>query len=138
MLQAEAKATCLLPIALSITAILQAVDHEWLKQRIEFLSTVADPSTVCNAFTYANRPDLFMTSWRHLFANWTRNIPGTSGDGKASAVRRPGYLSEGGARVLPRKNNRDGDYELFVCLEDGEMARLIEGLGDLVGRVIDA
>lgn len=131
MLQAEAKATCLLPIALSITATLQAVDHEWLKQRIEFLSTVADPSTVCNTFTYANGPDLSMTSWQHLFANWTWNIPGTSGDGKASAVRKPSYLSEVGVRVLPWKNDGDRDYELLVCLEEGDMARLIEGLSTL-------
>lgn len=36
--------------------------------------------------------------------------------------------------VLPRKSDRDRDYELLVCLQDGEMERLIEGLGDLVGR----
>lgn len=127
----------LVSIAASIASALQAVDEAWIAQRIAHIASIPNPRTFVHATTYANGPDLFITNWQYLYVNWVWNIPGTSADGKASAVRKPHYLSEGGVRILPRLNDGERDYEILVCLEEGEIERLTEGLGDMVARVVD-
>lgn len=52
-------------------------------------------------------------------------------------VRKPSYRSEGGIRILPRRSDGDRDYEILVCLEEGELKRLIEGLRDMLANVVD-
>lgn len=64
-------------------------------------------------------------------------MPGTSGDGKAGALRKPSHKSEGGMRVLARQEEGDRDFEVLMCLEVGEMARFVEGLGRRLSRVVE-
>lgn len=105
-------------------------------QTPHYLSSLEDPSIKTNAFTYVNGPDLIINSWQFQGADCEWDIPGTT-DKKASAIRKPSYLSEGGVRILPRRSDGQSDYEVLVSLEDGEMGRLVEGLEGVVGRVVD-
>jgi len=82
---------------------------------------------------------MMVTSWQHLGADWVWNIPGTGGDGKARALRKPSYKSEGGIRILPRMKGGNRDYEVLVCLEEGEMERMVRSLeeGGFVESVVE-
>jgi BAHD acyltransferase len=126
---------CYPAIASALHKTLSSIDANWFTKRLQYLSSVSDPSTVTQAFTYANGPDLFMTSWQHQGLNYAWSIPGTR-DSKPTSIRKPSYLSEGGIRILPRRDEEERDYEILVCLEEGEMTRLVEGLRDLVKRVV--
>lgn len=133
-----------MPLALALNATFSSVDAEWFTRRLKYLTTVEDLSTLaasCPSFSRDNGPDLFISSWQRLGMEWDWGIPGTS-DGKPSAIRKPGIGDsgggEGGLNIMPRREEAGRDYEVMVILEEGDMGRLIEGLGDLVKRVVDA
>ncbi|KAF2827080.1 hypothetical protein CC86DRAFT_406308 [Ophiobolus disseminans] len=136
-LGSQVTAQHLFPVALALTFTLAGLSPEWLARRIEYLSTFTNPSKTFEDTSFANGPVMMITTWQHLGADWVWNIPGTGGDGKASALRKPSYRSEGGMRVLARREGEDRDYEVLMCLEVGEMERFIEGLGERVGRVVE-
>jgi BAHD acyltransferase len=127
---------CYPAIASALHKTLSSIDANWFAKRLQYLSSVSEPSTVTQAFTYANGPDLFMTIWHHQGPNYAWSSLETM-DSEPTSIRKPSYLSEGGIRILPRRDEEERDYEILVCLEEGEMTRLVEGLGDLARRVVD-
>jgi hypothetical protein len=128
----------LLPVALALATTLKSVSAPWLSRRVQYLQPIPDPSTVTNAFTYVNGPYLIINSWQFQGADCEWGIPGTT-DSKPSAIRKPSCLSEGGVRILPRRSDGERGYEVLVCLEEGEMRKLVESLGEEggLGRVVD-
>lgn len=137
---AVADCTSLLPMALALTTTLSAVDNEWLTERLASLSQLDKSSHLVPSFTTRNGPDLFITSAQRFDMGWDWGIPGTS-DGRPSAIRMPGItdpMREGGMIVLPRREEEGRDYEVQTTLEEGDMERLLKGLGNLVTRVVDA
>jgi len=129
-------ATHLLPLALAMKATIAEASPEWLEERLRYFSSFPDPSQVFTGTFFANTACMFVTSWQHLGADLVWGIPGTNADGRASALRKPSYLSEG-MRILPRRDEEDADYQMLVIYEEGDMGRLIEGLGDYADRVIE-
>jgi hypothetical protein len=49
-------------------------------------------------------------------------------------------LWEGGMQILPRKRGEEAPFEIPLCLEEGEMGRVLEGLEEekWVERVVEA
>ncbi|KAF2820870.1 hypothetical protein CC86DRAFT_386904 [Ophiobolus disseminans] len=136
IIDAANPADVVLPVALALSSTLSSSSSsDWFTDRLHYLSSVADPSTVTPAFTLDNGPDLFITSWQYLGADCEWCIPGTSA-AKASAIRKPGHVrGDGGIIILPRREGYERDYEVLVYLEEGEMTRIVESLGGFCCKV---
>jgi BAHD acyltransferase len=107
-------------LAVKITEAVRAIDEDWITSR--FKHVYNDPTTTENAhLTFANGPDLYITSWQRMGADREWFIPGTS-SAKPTAVRRAAWQSEGGIVVLPRREDDEAPYEIMVSLAEEEMA----------------
>ncbi|KAF2790997.1 hypothetical protein K505DRAFT_327196 [Melanomma pulvis-pyrius CBS 109.77] len=141
-------AESLAPVAVNISQSLSSVDLDWLKARISYFSRTPNSSALSLDLDIRNGPDLFITSWMHMGADYEWGIPGTmeSGDGKSrrggvpTAIRKPHWASEGSIIVLPRQKIGSHDFEVSVCLEEAEMGKVVESLRRemWVERIIDA
>lgn len=136
----------LAPIALVLSNALAEVDLDWFRSRLLELSKLENPSKLMMNCHTMNGPDVFITSWQHIGADDAWAIPGTakSEDGewacKPTAIRKPHNLWEGGMQILPRRKGGEAPYEIPLCLEVGDMERVLHSLqeGNWVEQVIEA
>ncbi|KAJ8118140.1 hypothetical protein OPT61_g822 [Boeremia exigua] len=135
------------PVALALSNALKEVNLDWFRARLLELSKREISSKWVLNLDTQNGPDIFITSWQHIGADDLWAIPGTSKteDGKQwlckpTAIRKPHNLWEGGMQILPRQKGDQAPFEIPLCLEEGEMERVLKGLrdGKWVERVIDA
>jgi BAHD acyltransferase len=135
--------------ALALSGALGEVDLDWFCARLlELSKREVSTKWILNLDTQ-NGPDIFITSWQHIGADEEWGIPGTmrAGEGegegwacKPAAIRKPHNLWEGGMQILPRKRGEEAPFEIPLCLEEGEMGRVLEGLEEekWVERVVEA
>ena len=135
--------------ALALSGALGEVDLDWFRARLlELSKRQVSTKWILNLETQ-NGPDIFITSWQHIGADEEWGIPGTmrTGEGedegwkcKPAAIRKPHNLWEGGSQILPRRRGDEAPFEIPLCLEDGEMGRVLEGLheGKWVEGVVEA
>lgn len=131
--------------ALALSGALGEVDLDWFRARLlELSKREVSTKWILNLDTQ-NGPDIFITSWQHIGADEEWGIPGTerTGEGwrcKPAAIRKPHNLWEGGMQILPRRRGEEAPFEIPLCLEEGEMGRVLEGLhaGGWVERVVEA
>ncbi|KAJ4339771.1 hypothetical protein N0V87_002971 [Didymella glomerata] len=134
------------PVALVLSNALAALDLDWFRSRLLELSKQKNPSKLMMNCHTMNGPDIFITSWQHIGADDVWAIPGTarSEDGKwvckPIAIRKPHNLWEGGMQILPRRKGDEAPYEIPLCLEEGDMERVLRSLheGKWVEGVIEA
>ncbi|KAF3049036.1 hypothetical protein E8E11_007911 [Didymella keratinophila] len=134
------------PVALALSNALAGVDLDWFRSRLLELSKQKNPSKLMMKCHTMNGPDIFITSWQHIGADEGWAIPGTAkaGDGKwgckPTAIRKPHNLWEGGMQILPRRRGDEAPYEIPLCLEEGDMERVLCSLqeGNWVERVVEA
>lgn len=134
------------PVAFALSNALAEVDLDWFRSRLLKISKQKNPSKLMMNCHTMNGPDIFITSWQHIGADDVWAIPGTAKaeDGewgcKPTAIRKPHNLWEGGMQILPRRKGDEAPYEIPLCLEEGDMERVLRSLqaGDWVERVIEA
>lgn len=131
----------LAPVALAILTKLDSIDLDWLKPRLKLFSQTPNSWQLRADADEKNGPDLFVTSWMHIGTNCTWGIPGTTTEGPV-AIRKPQAHIEGTIHILPKVRIENGAsvFEVSLCLEKGEMERLVSRLeGEKwVVRAIDA
>lgn len=127
----------LAPTASLLADRLASITLAWLQPRLRLFSRTPHPYQLRSDSDAANGPDLFVTSWMHIGTDCAWGIPGTKGGGPA-AVRKPVAHVEGLVHVLPAV--RPEIVEVMVCLEEGEMGRVVRGLegAEWDVRVVDA
>ncbi|KAJ4371815.1 hypothetical protein N0V86_008369 [Didymella sp. IMI 355093] len=139
------------PVALALSNALARVDLDWFRARLLEISKQKNPSKLMMNCHTMNGPDIFITSWQHIGADEIWAIPGTArtdaGNGceqawgcKPTAVRKPHNMWEGGMQILPRRKGNEAPYEIPLCLEEGDMERVLRSLqeGEWMERVIEA
>ncbi|KAJ4400399.1 hypothetical protein N0V91_008755 [Didymella pomorum] len=134
------------PVAFALSEALAGVDLDWFRSRLLELSKQKNPSKLMMNCHTMNGPDIFITSWQHIGADDVWAIPGTTkteGEkwgGKPTSIRKPHNLWEGGMQILPRKKGDAAPYEIPLCLEEGDMERVLLNLqeGSWVERVVEA
>ncbi|KAF1925167.1 uncharacterized protein M421DRAFT_424188 [Didymella exigua CBS 183.55] len=134
-------------VALALSNALAGVDLDWFRAILLEMAKQKNSSKLMLNCNTMNGPDIFITSWQHIGADTVWAIPGTAkeqnGEGWASkptAIRKPHNLWEGGMQILPRRKGDDAPYEIPLCLEEGDMERVLHSLqeGNWVERVIEA
>lgn len=135
------------PVAIALSNGLAEVDLNWFRARLLEMSKQINSSKLMLNCNTMNGPDIFVTSWMHIGADDVWAIPGTAraDDGKGwkckpTAIRKPHNLWEGGMQILPRRKGDEAPYEIPLCLEEGDMGRVLRSLqeGNWVERVIEA
>lgn len=135
------------PAALALSNALAEVDLDWFRARLLEISKQKNPSKLMMNCNTINGPDIFITSWQHIGADDMWAIPGTAKaengtewECKPTAIRKPHNLWEGGMQILPRRKGDEAPYEIPLCLEEGDMERVLQSLkeGSWIERVIDA
>ena len=134
------------PIAFALSEALAGVDLNWFRSRLLELSKQKNPSKLMMNCHTMNGPDIFITSWQHIGADDVWAIPGTAKAQdrkwgcKPTAIRKPHNLWEGGMQILPRRKGDEAPYEIPLCLEEGDMERVLRNLqeGNWVERVVEA
>jgi BAHD acyltransferase len=125
-------------LATKIADALQALNTTWTETQLG--SVHANPGkTQHSLLKFPRGPDLYITSWQRMGADYEWYIPGTSSP-NATAIRRAAWVSEGGVVVLPREHKKDEPYEIMISLTKSDMKRFADGLnsgGWLVDSVND-
>jgi hypothetical protein len=128
----------LLPVATGLAGSVAELSPQWLASRLQYLDSFADPGAAfADKSPFGNKAVVAITPWEYLGADCVWGVPGTGVDGKASALRKPGFKCEGTVKTQARRRGEDRDYKSLVCPEEGEMNRLIQGLERWVGKVVE-
>ncbi|KAI8933306.1 hypothetical protein NX059_009931 [Plenodomus lindquistii] len=113
--------------AKALSTSLSHISPSWISTRVS--SILSNPLVLDNSeLTFANGPDMYITSWQHMGADIEWGIPGTK-EGKADAIRRAAWAGEGGIVVLPMRKG-GGVFEVLVGLAEDDMAGLVGRLRD--------
>lgn len=121
----ERRIDVLAPLARAIAHAIKSVDTSWILNRLASISCSSHLLTENSDFLFANGPDLYITSWQHMGADYEWHIPGTS-TAKPSAMRRAAWTSEGGVIILPRQKGSLEPYAVLVSLAEEDMMILEE------------
>ncbi|KAL6704403.1 hypothetical protein ACN47E_008255 [Coniothyrium glycines] len=111
--------------ALKILDSIHAVTKDWTIDRLHELKAYGQSDTA--GVRYTNGPDLYITSWVKMGADFEWDIPGTS-SAKPAAIRRASWVSEGGITVLPRRKDTDAPFEVQISLAEDDLRSLIKSL----------
>ncbi|KAF2649868.1 trichothecene 3-O-acetyltransferas-like protein [Lophiostoma macrostomum CBS 122681] len=129
----------IIPVVQEINRGISEIKPEWTQQLLNYLASIEPIVDTECALGFHRGPDIYITSWLHMGADFEWGIPGTSSS-KPGFIRRAhcGNGSDGGIIIMPRSrevvDGQEAPYEVMVRLATCHMEKLINEEAGLATR----